>query len=244
MAPSYSASLPSAALLFEQARWLAPARSALLRRAAIAHRRSVLDLGAGRGAVTAELARRSGGLVYALDLSYPALCEIIDAPPALRIVGDAHNLPFREGHLDLVFSQFTLLWVNRLASALAEIWRVLQPGGRFCAIEPDYLAMIEYPPEIDVSGVWHSALRRAGAIVDAGRGLPSLLERQGFDFDVRLLDQLRPPSPLRFAMLRELELTPDELEKVEASERAATSLAGWQQVSHLPLFVIDATRAR
>ena len=41
-------SLPPAALLHQQAEWLAPARSRLLRRAHIARCRHVLDLGCGR----------------------------------------------------------------------------------------------------------------------------------------------------------------------------------------------------
>ena len=60
-------------LLTEQAAWLAPARARLLRRVAIAHRQRVLDLGAGPGAVTPELVRRSGGLVVALDVDLDAL---------------------------------------------------------------------------------------------------------------------------------------------------------------------------
>ncbi|MDF1513348.1 MAG: hypothetical protein P1S60_06020, partial [Anaerolineae bacterium] len=57
--------LPPEALLVEQAEWLAPARRQLLRRAAIARRARVLDLGAGYCTVTPELVRRSDGQVIA-----------------------------------------------------------------------------------------------------------------------------------------------------------------------------------
>jgi ubiquinone/menaquinone biosynthesis C-methylase UbiE len=236
-----SASLPSAALLEQQARWLRPARSSLLRRAAIAQRHSLLDLGAGRGLVTPELVRRSSGRVVALDRNLSALHEVSRVYSSLRIVGDAAKLPFVPDSFDLVFSQFTLLWVGRLRQTVSEIWRVLMPGGQFCAIEPDYPSMIEYPPEASTAGIWTAALRRAGATIDVGRRLPALLEQQGFKVQVRLLDQLLPPSKLRFDSLRELPLTPVELAELDAVERHAGKLTGWQEVAHLPLFLINAS---
>jgi hypothetical protein len=142
----------------------------------------------------------------------------------------------------LVFSQFALLWTGRLATCLREIWRVLRPGGHFCAIEPDYLGMIEHPPSTAVAPIWLAALRRAGAAADVGRRLPGLLQRHGFDVRVRLLDELQPPSLLRFAMLRELPLAPEELVQTQTAESEAAALPGWQQISHLPLFLIHATR--
>lgn len=239
---SHTASLPSAILLERQARWLAPARARLLRWAGIAHCHSVLDLGAGRGMVTAELARRSSGYVYALDISRSALYETPENTSVIRIVGNAHKLPFKNRSLELVFSQFTLLWTGELSSSLSEIRRVLKRGGKLCAIEPDYRALIEHPPGVATADVWLAALERAGASSDVGRRLPALLEQQGFDVDVRLLDQLLPPSRLRFAMLRELSLTGEELARIEAAEKVALTLDGWQQLSHLPLFLVNATR--
>jgi len=238
----YSASLPSKDLLAQQALWLAPARAGLLRRAGIAHHQAVLDLGAGRGLVTPELARRSSGAVYALDLSHSALCEIEMAPSVIRIAGNAQDLPFADGRLDLVFSQFALLWTGRLTRCLTEIWRVLRPGGHFCAIEPDYHGLIEQPPATAVAPVWLAALGRAGATADVGRRLPGLLDEQGFEVKVRLLDELQPPSPLRFNMLRELTLTPQEQAQTDSAEAAAATLSGWQQLSHLPLFLVHAVR--
>ncbi|MGD8854758.1 MAG: class I SAM-dependent methyltransferase [Chloroflexota bacterium] len=242
--PSYTAALPSVDLLAQQARWLAPARAFLLRRAGIAHHHAVLDLGAGRGMVTAELLRRSSGTVYALDLSFDALHEINPATTLIRIVGNAHHLPLASARLDLVFSQFTLLWSGNLARCVSEIGRVLRPGGHFCAIEPDYHALIEHPSATAVAPIWLAALNRAGAIADVGRQLPGLLQGQGLDVKVRLLDELQPPSPLRFAMLRELPLTPEESGRVQAAETAAAALPGWQQLSHLPLFLIHAIRGQ
>ncbi len=62
-----------------------------------------------------------------------------------------------------------------LASAIKEIYRVLQPKGMLVAIEPDYGGMIEYPPEIATGDLWIAALSRAGADPCIGRKLPSIL---------------------------------------------------------------------
>lgn len=239
---SYTASLPSADLLREQARWLAPVRAGLLRRAGIAHCRWVLDLGAGRGMVTPELVRRSSGTVYALDIAESGLHEMENDPKVIRIVGNGANLPLASAKMDLIFSQFTLLWAGEITRIVREIWRALRPGGRLCAIEPDYRALIEHPLQTVIGDIWLSALARAGANNDVGRRLPAMLEDEGFEFEIRLLDRLRPPSPLRFAMLRELPLTADESARVTAAENAAAALPGWQQLSHLPLFAINAVR--
>ncbi len=167
--------LPSAELLRQQAEWLAPARAKALRRAGIGQRRKVLDLGCGFGAITDELLRRSGGEVVALDCRQNVLSSDTQSfAGAGRVCGDALRLPFADGTFDLVFCQFTFLWIDA-RSAIKEIHRVLQPRGMLVAIEPDYGGMIEYPQEIAAGGLWLSALTRAGADPCIGRKLPGML---------------------------------------------------------------------
>ena len=234
--------MPSADLLENQASWLASARAGLLRRAAIAHRQHILDLGAGTGAVASELARRGSGLVVAMDLFYQSLYEVSPSSSVVRIAGNGKQIPFSDKSFDLIFSQFTLLWIDDLVQAIREIWRALKPGGEFCAIEPDYPGFIEHPSSVAVANVWRSALTRSGATSDVGRRLPGMLEKQGFEVGVRLLDQLLPPSPLRFDFLRELPLEPEETAVLNAAEETSAYLDGWQQIAHLPLFLINAKR--
>lgn len=230
--------LPAAELLRKQAAWLAPARAWLLRDVAIARRRSVLDLGAGYGAVTAELTRRAGGRVTALDCAVDALQGLGGA-----VGGDARGLPFAAGTFDLVFSQLTLLWVAPLAAALDELARVLAPGGALVALEPDYGGLIESPPEAAARELWLAALPRAGADPLVGRKLPGLLAARGFDVRVRLFDTLYAPSPARFDFLDDLPLTSAERARLaDLREAAATLPRPWEQVAHLPFFLITATR--
>ena len=106
----------------------------------------VLDLGSGTGRVTGELKRR-----------YPRACVIaLDLAPGMlrearrhrwpwrrfeRVCGDALGLPLADGSVDLIFSNLMLQWCEPLAVALAEVRRVLRPGGFFAlsTLGPDTL---------------------------------------------------------------------------------------------------------
>lgn len=236
------AAIPSATLLEHQAAWLAPARAMLLRRISIARRRRVLDLGAGRGAVTAELARRAGGTVIALDREVAAL-EEIQAEGASLVGGDARRLPFQATHFDLVFSQLTTLWIDDVATAVREVWRILMADGVWIALAPDYGGMMEHPPEIATRELWIAGLQRAGADPQVGRKLPGMCAVQGFEVRVDLCSSLRPPASERFDLLRGLPLTPDERAELDhIAGQAAMRTEAWSQVAHLPFFLITATK--
>jgi SAM-dependent methyltransferase len=231
--------LPSAELLRMQAEWLAPARARLLRRAGVARRRRILDLGAGYGAVTGELARRGGGFVAALDVVETAVYQA----PGVPVCGDARRLPFADDSFDLVFSQCVLLWVGEVETAVAEIDRVLEPGGVLIALEPDYAGMLVYRPGIATRDIGLAGLDRVGAEVGIGRLLPGLLAEQGFEMRVDLLDSLVTPSSTRFDFLRTLPLTPDEAGALARAAASAARLRGaWGQIVHLPFFLISARR--
>jgi SAM-dependent methyltransferase len=234
-------SLPPDVLLREQSIWLAPARSRLFRRISIAHKKAVLDLGAGYGAVTEELARRSSGFVLAVDRSYVSLREI-NKSDACSSVGDALNIPVANSIIDLVFCQNVLLWISQIERAIREIDRVLQPGGVLVAIEPDFGGLIEYPESIALQPVWLSALRRSGADPLIGRKLPTILNSLGYGVHSQLLDQIISPSPTRFEFLKGLILTPSEEKIVEGKRELAVELKSDEQIAHLPYFLITATK--
>jgi len=104
----------------------------------------VLDVGCGTG-VVAVTAARLGARVTGLDLT-PALLE--RARENARIAGvevdwregDAEFLPFQDAAFDVVLSQFGHMFAPRPEVAIAEMLRVLKPGGT--------IAFATWPPEL------------------------------------------------------------------------------------------------
>jgi SAM-dependent methyltransferase len=109
---------------------LEPAARHVVERAAIAPGERVLDLACGTGNA-ARLAVAAGARVTGLD-SAPRLVEVARdrVPDAEFVVGDALELPFGDGAFDVVVSVFGVIFVPDPAPAIAEIVRVLAPGGR------------------------------------------------------------------------------------------------------------------
>jgi ubiquinone/menaquinone biosynthesis C-methylase UbiE len=93
----------------------------------------VLDLGCGTAQLTADLAARfPGAHVVGLDLSADMLAVArrrLAGPSLLR--ANVYALPLADGVLDLVTSTISYHWYLEPARALAEVRRVLRPGGRF-----------------------------------------------------------------------------------------------------------------
>lgn len=105
---------------------------------------TVLDVACGTG-VVAVTAARMGASVRALDLT-PELLERARYNSQTAEVqvdwqeGDVEKLPFDDGEFDVVLSQFGHMFAPRPAIALAEMMRVLKPGGT--------IAFSTWPPEL------------------------------------------------------------------------------------------------
>lgn len=96
----------------------------------------VLDLGCGTGALAATLVA-TGGRVVGLDFSPPMLA-VARRRAAGRwavVAGDALALPLADGSVAAAATAFTLRNVVDLPAALAELARVLRPGGRLAVLE-------------------------------------------------------------------------------------------------------------
>lgn len=105
---------------------------------------AVLDVGCGTG-VVAITAARAGARVSALDLT-PELLEharenekIATAGTIDWTEGDAERLPYPDASFDVVLSQFGHMFAPQPDAAIAEMRRVLKPGGR--------VAFATWPPE-------------------------------------------------------------------------------------------------
>ena len=106
----------------------------------------VLDLGSGTGRATRELKRRyPHARVIALDIA-PGMLRVARRHQWPwrrfdRVCGDALRLPFKDGSVDLIFSNLMLQWCDPLAAALSEARRVLAASGffSFSTFGPDTL---------------------------------------------------------------------------------------------------------
>ena len=91
----------------------------------------ILDLGCGDGQLTARLAE-TGAEVAGVDAS-EAMVAAAWARGVAADVAPAESLPYADGTFDAVFSNAVLHWVRDQDAMMAQVRRVLKPGGRFVA---------------------------------------------------------------------------------------------------------------
>jgi SAM-dependent methyltransferase len=117
----------------------------------------VLDVGCGTG-VVAVTAARLGARVTGLDLT-PELLERARENATLAQVsidfheGDVEQLPFDDSEFDVVLSQYGHMFAPRPDVAIAEMLRVLRPGGT--------IAFSTWPPEMIVGRMFALAAKYA-----------------------------------------------------------------------------------
>ncbi len=104
----------------------------------------LLDLGCGKGRFAGRLVER-GARVVGLDLSAGMLAQ---ARLADRVRGSMLRLPFATATFDsaVAIDVFQHLPASRVDRALAEIRRVLRPGGRLVIVDKNALALDDRRP--------------------------------------------------------------------------------------------------
>jgi demethylmenaquinone methyltransferase/2-methoxy-6-polyprenyl-1,4-benzoquinol methylase len=102
----------------------------------------VLDVATGTGLVAREIARRSAARIVGIDQSPEMLHggraairrERLEARVTLCL-GQAERLPFGDGAFDAVTFTYLLRYVEDPAATVAELTRVLKPGGVLAGLE-------------------------------------------------------------------------------------------------------------
>jgi len=162
-----------------------PVAAHLVEFARIGAGETVLDVGTGTG-VVAITAARLGAVVTGLDLTPPLLAVARESAAMAGldsmewVEGDAENLPFPDRRFDVVVSQFGHMFAPRPDVAIAEMRRVLKPGGR--------IAFATWPPEHFVARLFSLIGRHSppvpGAAPPGQWGSPAIVaERLGERFE-------------------------------------------------------------
>jgi SAM-dependent methyltransferase len=169
-----------------------PPAGHLVKFAQVGTGQTVLDVGTGTG-VVAITAARAGARVTALDLTPELLAQARENAAIARredIVwteGDAENLPYPDASFDVVLSQFGHMFAPRPDVVVAEMRRVLKPGGR--------IAFATWPPEHLVGRIFAFVGRNSpplppGASPPLLWGSPGVVtERLGAGFDAPFFER-------------------------------------------------------
>jgi SAM-dependent methyltransferase len=95
--------------------------------------RRVLEVGPGPGELSERIQRDLGASVVALDSS-ERMVELTRARGVEAIAGDVQQLPFPDGSFDCTVAAWMLYHVPDVVRGIAELARVLRPGGRLVAV--------------------------------------------------------------------------------------------------------------
>lgn len=103
---------------------------------------SILDIATGTGDLAINLVETGAKKIVGLDIS-AGMLEVgkkkINEKKLTNtiemVVGDSEDLPFKENSFDAVTVAFGVRNFDNLEKGLAEIYRVLQPGGTFVVLE-------------------------------------------------------------------------------------------------------------
>jgi ubiquinone/menaquinone biosynthesis C-methylase UbiE len=159
--------------------------------------RRILDAGCGSGPLFAAL-RAKGAIVTGFDSS-PAMVELarqrLGEDAELHVADLSQPLPFADGAFDDVVVSLVLHYLRDWTAPLAELRRVLKPGGRLILsvnhpvvyklmdLDADYFAITPYSDEFTFGGqsvvltFWHRPLHAmTEAFTEAGFRLSVLSE--------------------------------------------------------------------
>ena len=215
---------------------------------------SLLDVGCGPGSITSDLAEMlAPGAVVGMD-NDPQRIQSATAHAFERAVsnvsfevGDAAALSFLDGTFDAAFANTLLQHVPDPGAVIAEVFRVLKPGGVFGVRDGaggNSLICTNVSPDLTRAGeLVHRWQETSGTDRNIGSRLYSLLEQAGFvqlQISASYDNYSTPEAVKRFAGVVTRILRSDALvEKTEAmgwaDRNTVTRLAGvWAEWGERP----------
>jgi SAM-dependent methyltransferase len=192
--------------LAAQADAIWPQEQAFFERYTLPARACIVDVGCGSGEITARLAQRyPNAEVVGVDILESSVAyargRYAAAAPRVRFEqGDAFELRFADAKFDLAVNRHMSQSIPEPEKVLAELERVLKPGGWMHVLSEDY-AMLHFPPgAVDPDRLWHEGVvpytRSTGTDARIGRRTWNIMKRLGLDdlaVDYVIVDTCRVP---------------------------------------------------
>jgi ubiquinone/menaquinone biosynthesis C-methylase UbiE len=155
--------------LAAQADAIWPQEEPIIRSHALPDAPRILDVGTGTGEISLRLAKIfPRATILGIDIieSHLEIARRRSVELGDRItfaVADAFELPYADASFDLVVCRHVLQAVPTPERVLAELVRVLRPGGVLHLIPEDYDMIHAAPTRVDVAWFWRAAPRAFGA---------------------------------------------------------------------------------
>jgi ubiquinone/menaquinone biosynthesis C-methylase UbiE len=203
----------------------------------------LLDCGCGPGSITLDLARLvSPAEVIGCDLERSQVdiarnCAETNGITNVRFeIGSIYEVPFANNSFDVVFAHAVFEHLREPLCALAEIHRVLVPGGLVALRSPDWGGFLLAPQseELTMAITYYQHLQiQSGGDVRVGRNLKALLMRASFK-DVQFSASYECYESLPFIgqyLVERVERSMDSVNprKREKVQRFATTLREWSR---------------
>ena len=167
----------------------------------------VLEVGGGPGELSERMQHELGASVRFVDIS-PRMVELARGRGIDAQVGDVQALPFADGEFDTVVAAWMLYHVPNIDLGLAEIARVLRPGGALIAVTNSVDHLRELRKLIGVRSGWELTFSR-----ENGEDLLGLHFAHVERFDMETIVTVRTREKLvayRGSMSAETQPVPDE----------------------------------
>ncbi|MFF2078832.1 methyltransferase domain-containing protein [Kitasatospora sp. NPDC058162] len=215
-----------------------------------------LDIGSGTGSETQVLAAAVGpdGIATGLEPNHGlrAVAERRAAEagsPARFVDGDAFALPLPDGEVDVVRCERVLQHLTDPAKAIAEMARVVRPGGRVALLDTDWATFLLHPASPEIRSALAAIAQAPAATPDAGRRLTGWLSAAGLTVDHVGADVLlHEPGSVPWPLVRGLTTSAVARELITEEQRddlyAELTTAAEQYAFHLSVTMFAAIAHR
>jgi ubiquinone/menaquinone biosynthesis C-methylase UbiE len=164
----------------------------------------VLDVGCGPGSITFGLAQAlAPGKVTGIDFEASQISiaeQLVKRKQQHNCdfkVASVYELPFADAEFDAVYGHTILMQFKDLHPVLAEIRRVLKPGGLISFREVDFGANLYYPQDSaykKLMTIFRKSIAHNQGNPDIGRSLASSLSDAGFSIQETFVSYAQAPT--------------------------------------------------